>query len=50
MNEVIKTYLSGIGRKGGKMSRRSWTAEQKEKMITKLIETLRKKKMGKSDV
>ena len=44
MNDAVKKYLSEIGRKGGKKSRRAWTPEQKEQMIKKLIETLRKKR------
>lgn len=44
MNDSVKKYLSEIGRKGGKKSKRTWTPQQKEKMVKKLIETLRKKK------
>ena len=44
MNNSIKKYLSEIGRKGGKKSKRTWTPEQKKQMVKKLIETLRKKR------
>ena len=44
MDDPVKKYLSEIGRKGGKKSKRTWTPEQKKQMVEKLIETLRKKR------
>ncbi|MGE5445182.1 MAG: hypothetical protein ACM3SR_11380 [Ignavibacteriales bacterium] len=43
MNEEIKEYLSKIGRKGGKISKRKLTPEQSREM-TKIREERRKKK------
>lgn len=47
MDNSIKKYLSEIGRKGGKKSKRTWTPEQKAQMIKKVIETLKKKRVAK---
>lgn len=46
MDDSVKKYLSEIGRKGGKKSKRMWTLQQKEKMIKKLVKTLRREKEG----
>ena len=44
MNKTLKEYLSEIGRKGGKKSKRTWTLEQKERMVKKLMDTLKEKR------
>lgn len=45
MNKTLKEYLSEIGRKGGKKSKRAWTPEQKERMVKKLMDTLKEKRV-----
>ena len=44
MNKIISDYMSELGKKGGKKSKRTWTEEQKADMVRKKAETLRKKK------
>jgi hypothetical protein len=44
MNKTISRYMAEIGRKGGKVGKRTWSEEQKAGMVAKKAETLRKKK------
>ena len=48
MDTSVKKYLSEIGSKGGKKSKRTWTPEQKERMVKKLMDTLQQRRRVKT--